>query len=538
LYEPCDVSFFRSFRDVSTSKEEESVPQALKDVVGDSLGDFCLRKVAHRFFRDERREYPIPRTPVEREEAVRCLGVLALRVCRRSCSVGPRSKLEALRMPAMKVRVIGVPDALTFVEGTWIRKSAHLVAPSHWMLRTDDPGCPPPGLHDQCAAGETLVSLDLSNATDGLSHRAVEAIIDGFLDAGVIRPTDSVYAKRSLGLVPRTLWHRSGGHLPTDRWYAERGSPMGTPLSFPVLSWATEWLTRSFGSVASHGDDAVGRDLGSFGTEVYADGAISLGADLNRSKTFISNFGWTMCEVMGVPHARGDGMAVFCPPPVPQIATGLPVAADPRLGRRYLKRAERVQRTFFPRFRLRLTLPCEFGGYGYTGRGLVAPAAIRKRLAVLVSRGLNPSEAERWLGKVPFQEGGLFPKPLAQRVGRPGAFYRLRKVLPTIKDILDSRGSERRLLSDVVASVEAQHESFYRMTAGYDDGRKIVRAAHGKTRRTKPQTLFRGVMCKSIRPLTRSHGLVSLRRLSEGFANTPVGIRDDFAGMIRGRTTR
>lgn len=530
LEDPFDLPFFR--------KVEEKVPEELISVATDSLGKFCLRKVAHRFFSRRVEEYPIPTTVVDREEAIRCLGVLALRVCRQSHDCGPRSRVEALRQPGLKVRVVGVPDALTFVEGDWIRRSCHLLAPGHWMFSADDSASPPPGLHDACGVGESFVSLDLSKATDGLSHRIIGAIVDGFADARVIRPTDVPLARRSLGLEPRTKWSEAKrGLLSPDTWEAVRGSPMGTPLSFPCLSWASEWFTRGFGSSRHHGDDSVGRDMWDLGLTVAENRIDDAGARLNRSKTFISSFGWTMCEVLGLPRGRGEDMVVHVPPPCPAPGSVMPSIADPRLGRRYLKRAERVQRTLFPGFRLRLTLPSQFGGYGYTGRGLVAPVAVRKRLALLVSRGLNPSEAAIWFSKVPFQEAGLFPRPIVPRVGRPAAFYRLRKDLPSIKDYLDPEGGEQLLLKDLVASVEAQTESLYRMTSGYEGPRKMERAAHGKTRRTKPRTLFKGVLTQNVRPLSRSRGLASLSRLAKVLENSPVRIRDDCAAMIRGRTT-
>jgi hypothetical protein len=244
-----------------------------------------------------------------------------------------------------------------------------------------------------------------------------------------------------------------------------------------------------------------------------------------------------MCEVLGAPSASGSGRAVFVPPPCPVPGACLPSVADPRLGRRYVRRSERVQRTLFPRLRLRLCLPAEFGGYGYTGRGLALPVSMRKRLALLVSRGLNPSDAERWLGKVPFQEAGLFARPLVQGVPRPGVFYRLRKRLPVVQDYLDPLGSRKLLLRDLVSSVEELSEHVYRHVHGYEGPRKIVRAGHAKTRRTKPRALFKGTLNESVRPLTRSHGLASLRRLAEVFASTPVRVRDDIPAMIRGRTT-
>jgi hypothetical protein len=94
-------------------------------------------------------------------------------------------RLEGLRAPGMKARVVGVPDALTFVEGSWIRGSAYLMAPGHWYVESGPSGTPS-GLR-YCKRGGKWYSVDLTRATDLISHAAIRGIIRGLVAVGLIR---------------------------------------------------------------------------------------------------------------------------------------------------------------------------------------------------------------------------------------------------------------------------------------------------------------------------------------------------------------
>jgi len=202
------------------------------------------------------------------------------------------------------------PTPAPFVEGSWIRESSRLMAPGHWAIDPESREIPN-GLHYR--RGHTFRSLDLSKATDGLSHAAVEVVIEALARRGAIRPADRLMARRSLGLVGNTTWSFPD---PIGEVVFSRGSPMGTPLSFVVLSWVNAWAVGKFGRSLTHGDDAVGRHrIGSDALHIYSDRVESVGAQLNRTKTFRADHSWTACEILALPRRHcEDGMSLFIPP--------------------------------------------------------------------------------------------------------------------------------------------------------------------------------------------------------------------------------
>jgi len=458
--------------------------------------------------------------------AYRCAGFLALRRWRSLNKEPPRCKLEALPFPGMKVRVVGVPDALTYIEGDWIRRSSRMLAPGHWMIDVQD-GIPGGLRHRK---GSTFVSVDLSAATDGLSHDAVGAVIEGLVDGGAIRRSDAHAARRGLGLEPRTEWSYEG-----TRWLAKRGSPMGTPLSFIVLSWVNAWATSAFSSSRHHGDDAVGRVMASYEVEEYAFAIASCGGELNRRKTFTSESGWTMCEVAAWPSEDEGGTEVFVPPPCPPPGLRAPVAAETRCGSRYLRRQERVMRTLFPWCHRdpRLRLPKSIGGLGYLGRGLAIPVSLRRRLGTLVSRGPDYLIARGVVGKTPFTKEGLYPHPLVPVPARPKEYHLSRRLVAS--EPLTCSASDGGVPVPVIGLVIYENmlvESQYRLLVGD----KFKRRWGGdRPARTKSKALFRRYNGPLAAPLTRKHGAASLDRWAVKLQNMTVEVFEDVAFEIRDR---
>jgi hypothetical protein len=423
------------------------------------------------------------------------------------------------------VRVVGVPDALTFIEGDWIRRSCPMLARGHWVVSDGHDG-QPSGL--RWRQGCEFVSVDLSAATDGLSHDAVGAVIDGLFRGGCIRNSDVALARRSLGLEPQTKWTWEG-----LTWFAKRGSPMGTPLSFVVLSWLNAWATSAFESARHHGDDAVGRARHSYELDEYELGISLIGGRLNRAKTFVSSSGWTMCEVAAWPRKNTrHGTAVFVPPPCPPPGLRAPVAADNRVGPRFLRRQERVMRTLFPWCARdpRLRLPACVGGLGYTGRGLAVPASVRSRLALLVSSGTDYLVARNLYGKKPFREGGLYPRPLVPEPSRSREYHLARRLVA--QDPLEDPSGVPVTVEQLVTFESMLVESQYVLMAG-DKLRR--RRDAGRPGKTKSNALFRRSDSRRIRPLTVAHGLSSLERWAAKLRNLTVRVFEDVASEIRDR---
>lgn len=125
-----------------------------------------------------------------------------------------------------------------------------------------------------------LVSTDMSQATDALSHKALSWICLEF------------------NIDSRLLYEFSVVEPGKDRVPYLRGCPMGTPVSWAVLSLLHYMILRTVTGnkyFAICGDDAIARmDMLTFNW--YKDMLFSVGLELNLSKTFLSDSYGTFCE--------------------------------------------------------------------------------------------------------------------------------------------------------------------------------------------------------------------------------------------------
>jgi hypothetical protein len=311
---------------------------------------------------------------------------------------------------------------------------------------------------------------------------------------------------------------------------------MGTPLSFVVLSWVSAWASQAFRSSRHHGDDCAGRSRLSDSRDELEDYSIAVaavGAELNVSKTFTSPAMWTMCEVLGVPRAKSEGgMAVFVAPPCPPPGLKAPVVAESRCGNRFLKRQERVMKTLFPWVLkdARLHLPVEIGGLGYTGRGLAVGSGLRARLGALVSRDPGVGLASKLLGKAPFREGGLFPRPLVPVV-EPPVYWAAVKTVKSFGPFTAEEGTEVPL-----SSLVAFESMLVREQVRFSMGDRVKRKRDaGRPERAKAGSVFRALRVTPARPLTKYGGLSSLQAWSLKIKTLRVTVPEDIASEIRDR---
>jgi hypothetical protein len=487
----------------------------------DSLGTFCLQKI---------REWALSGGEFfssADDHVLRCLGVLCLRESRSAT----RTKACALKAPGMKFRVIGVPNALTFIEGTWSRWSASLLPRKHFV---PNGGHFPSNLKD-VPLGGTFHSLDLSKATDGLSHQVVEVVIRSLAEAGALRSSELEHSLIGLGVggYP-TMWSAPG----VKDWIARRGSPMGTPLSFVVLSWINAFATEAFTASVTHGDDAVGYALDPQQIEDYRAVIADMGASVNLTKTFRSQRCFTLCERFYVLRGTTERSPVaFCPPPCPPPGSREPQVASGDQWPLYLRRAERVQKALFPWCSRSpsLRLPTCVGGYGYTGRGLKVSRAVRVRLSAACSRNV-PELALEVLERQDFREEGLFPRPLVPRPRDAAGYHRFRKGLlaDSSFSVGPATGSESDVpFRDFVAWREGEVLRTYLSRGGAV--RRV--GAGGRPERTKRRALFRKSDLPHCRPLSVAGGVGSLERLAARLDAQRVSVRPDVASIIRGRTT-
>jgi len=485
---------------------------------GDSLGGFCLQKASVVL-------RPCAGVAADLRESYRCAGLLYLRSQGKPFGM----KATALRTPGYKVRVVGVPDCLTFVEGSWVRSSLRWLAPGHWRIDGESRKIPG-GLHYR--AGRRFASLDLSKATDGLSHPAVRVVIEGLASRGLIRPADLAMSMRSLGLERGATWSFPDLGDKIGEGSFLRGSPMGTPLSFVVLSWVNAWATSTFSRALTHGDDAVGRYTpGSLELDLYASRVASVGAALNREKTFKADHAWTACEIFALPRSHGeDKMTLFYPPSIPPSTLRAPVEADQRLENLWLRRMERVMKSRFPWIVKdpRLHLPVQVGGLGYTGRGLAVGVSVRRRLGALVSRGPSAVIAADLIGKKPFREVGLYPRPLC-RVVRPGSYW---KAVRATEQWFQAGGDTHVPLESLLSFKSCLIEDEVRLLEGDKFKRKRVA---GRPDRTRAGAVFRRLGVAPCRPLTRRWGCSALIRWASLSRESEVTVPEDIASEIRER---
>jgi len=484
----------------------------------DSLGTFCLKTIS-----DGVETLEIPSD----DHVVRCLGLLKLRS--KAESKNSRFRPVALKSPGMKIRVIGVPDALTFIEGTWIRRTSRMLPKKHFV--PNGSGYPerlnvPPG--------GTFYSVDLTKATDGLSLEAVEEVICSLSMAGRLRPSDLSAACRGLGV---------GGF--DGVWYwdeteqiSRRGSPMGTPLSFVVLSWINAWATEAFERSITHGDDACGYSpFGSYAVEEYSECIAAVGASVNRLKTYVSSYGFTLCERYYVLRdTKKHTTVAFCPPPCPPPGVTQPMPASDDMWKSFARRAERVQKTLFPWCpNTSLRLPQSVGGYGYHGRGLKVPKHARTRLAAACSRDLAVL-AKEVLERRQYREEGLFPRPLRAVPRNSRAFNQFRAIylkMGRFRDVGDEKYETTVLFRDLVPFREGEIFAYFALRGG-----RLRRGeAKGRPERTKRRALFRTKVPPNCKPLTVTHGYKALERLAARLDAQRVRVRPEIASEIRSRTT-
>jgi len=329
---------------------------------------------------------------------------------------------------------------------------------------------------------------------------------------------------------------------------------MGTPLSFVVLSMINAWSCQAFDHVVVHGDDAVGfakpvyafaRQLvipASNALDEYSVAIHSVGGEVNRSKTFVSQSSWTACETLARKTKNGkekNGWDFFIPPPVPSPGLSAPVAAESRTGREYIKRQERVMKTLFPWVvkDARLHLPVEIGGLGYTGRGLRVSKSFRARLGSLVSRGADWLLAKDLCSKSPFRGEGLYPRPLVPepRDGRAG-YRSVEKQFPTVDEMLVPKDQGFWVpASDLVAHRQALVYNEYRFLCGYDDKR---RRDGGRPTWTKRSAVFKALKrgTKLARPLSVRNGVSSLNAFAVKVKQMTVTVDQGVASQILSRT--
>jgi hypothetical protein len=378
----------------------------------------------------------------------------------------------------------------------------------------------------------------MSKATDGLFHDVVEVVVESLCEAGCIRKNDLLLAKASLGLDPLHQWEYTDSLENEYTWYWRRGSPMGTPLSFTVLSWVSAWAAGAFSSSRVRGDDAVGASTseGVLRAQLreYEVALECVGAELNVAKTFVSRGNFTFCEGVGIPatkSGRYKRTRFFSVPACPAPGGTRPVVATPLVVRRHCLRQERVAVTLSPWLNRSALfhLPVELGGYGYTGRGLAVSQQVRKRLAYAVSRGFDPLLLPATKGE--YRGEGLFPRRLEQSRLWTGLGRRVRDSFVESWPSYVQPGPGRVLL-DGPKLVALMEERCSNRLSFMECETRVVDTSR-RPARTRPNPFKNaGTAWNRCRPLSRTHGLKSLLRLARVLRERPRWVDSDFVTNI------
>jgi hypothetical protein len=311
---------------------------------------------------------------------------------------------------------------------------------------------------------------------------------------------------------------------------------MGTPLSFIVLSWVSAWTVQSMSDGKVHGDDAVGIVVDPLTRGDYSAAVEFTGASLNIVKSFLSRSCFTFCETWGTrartKEKKIKGVVVFVPPPCPAPGLRAPIAAETRSTPLYLRRQERVMKTLFPWIvnDPRVRLPVEVGGLGYTGRGLAVSNSVRRRLAAALSKGVPDfADAEALVGKRPFREGGLYPRPIVPVAKSPSLLYRAMAMVEKIPYRMNSN------IEVPLHMVVAWKAAMSVKTCAGLGGDTVKLKVSGRPERTRGR-IFKGSDSPRISPLTRRGGVGAIRRFVLRVRNQPLMIHPVIASQILGRT--
>jgi hypothetical protein len=312
----------------------------------------------------------------------------------------------------MKARIITVPPAHIFARGDLVRQ---VVWPA---MLSRIPQILPYAPHTEdgilarlgsgLGGGGVFVSADLTCATDGFGHDAIIAVVDGLRKAGLPSFLDREL-RESLGVgnkchkVSYKLSDLSQEevvyavkHYPVvdGRVQVEktRGSLMGTPCSFIVLSLLNHWMSENLGSRRIICGDDLAALTHADNVSLYSERASLVGSKLHDGKSYRSRIGFVFCEAYALLDKSGNGVLPFRPPSLKEFVregngvmnqTGVDSSSFNRLAR-CAKTIYRTQRKIATKLQRPPELPASLGGLGHPCKGrLRVPLWCRAALAEL-----------------------------------------------------------------------------------------------------------------------------------------------------------
>jgi len=366
------------------------------------LANHFEHSIQHRIRSDKFNMYP---TTVSAE---RNMGFATALMLRKAVGVRVTHHASVIAELGMKARVITVPPASVFAQGDLVRQ---VLWPA---LLSRIPQILPYAPHTEdeilqrigsWVPGMVYLSADLTRATDGFGHDAIQAVIRGLRKAGLPAflcselesnlgvGQDVHYVRYQKSQLTQQTWQEFGKRYGVNEDGETvdvpklRGSLMGTPCSFSILSILNHWMSELLGKRRIICGDDLAALTHPLNVSTYARRACAIGSELHQGKSFRSRIGFVFCEAYALTNEGGlksfrpaslkefvrDGNGVMC-------QHGVDATSFNRLARcaRTLYRKQRVIATKKRRYP---ELPAVLGGLGHPCKGrLRIPAAGRSAI--------------------------------------------------------------------------------------------------------------------------------------------------------------
>lgn len=309
----------------------------------------------------------------------------------------------------MKARVITVAPAAVFAQGdlvrqiVWPRILERVPQILPYAPHTEE------GILARVWSGyhesKVFLSADLTCATDGFGHDAILAVVKGLERAGLQAHLVTALAE-SLG-VGRDLHYvryRLSDMDPSEAEFCRktfdvvegcvevpkvRGSLMGTPCSFLILSLLNHWMSDGLGRHRIICGDDLAAVTHPSNVLQYSARARGIGSELHEGKSFRSKIGFVFCEAFGLRARDSAGLSSFRPPSLKEfVRNGNGImsqhSVDPSSFNRLARCARtiyRSQRKIAMKKRRPAELPASLGGLGHPCKGrLRVPIWCRRAL--------------------------------------------------------------------------------------------------------------------------------------------------------------
>nr|QIP68040.1 RNA-dependent RNA polymerase [Erysiphales narna-like virus 2] len=366
------------------------------------LASYFEGRLSRRIREDARHDHPVVLSAI-RNQASATAWLLrreaGARVCHRSTVIAELG---------MKARIITIPPAQIFAQGDLVRQ---VIWPR--LLRRI-PQIRPYAPHTEESAlrrvargfdaSRIFLSADLTCATDGFGHDAICAVIAGLKEAGLPALFVSALTESlGVGANPHYVrYHLSKFTAAGIKWAKERfpvvdgcveipkmrGSLMGTPCSFLILSLLNHWMSEPLGKHRIICGDDLAAATHQENVPFYASRAEAVGAQLHDGKSYRSKIGFVFCEAYALTGEKGS-LISFRPPSIKEfVREGNGVMCQHSVDSTSFNRLARCARTIYKSQRKiamkkhrPAELPASLGGLGHPCKGrLRVPKWCRRAL--------------------------------------------------------------------------------------------------------------------------------------------------------------